>query len=170
MIKIKIGIVIILLLSLSACGYRMAGKAELDPIFDNPYVGFQRGGRTVAELVESQFRANDIQVVSEKDADVIVNILFERQRQKILSVDEQGKVREYELILTVGMNVKSPEGETYLARQNIRLSRSFLFDINDVLGNQREQLAIYQEMREDISRLIIYRLQTVSSTAILEET
>ena len=169
MIKVKFAILIILLLTFSACGYQLAGKAELDPVFDNPHVEYQRGGRVVAELLEKQFRANDVNTVSKQDADVIVNILFERRGRKILSVDEQGKVREYELIMTVGLDVKSAEGEAYLAKQNIRLTRSFLFDINDVLGNQREQEAIYQEMREDISRLIIYRLQTVSSVPTSED-
>ena len=133
MIKVKFTILIILLLTLSACGFRLAGKAELDPVFENTHVGYQSGG------------------------------------SEILAVDAQGKVREFELIMRVGVDAKSAEGETYLANQDIRLTRSILFDINDVLGSQREQEAIYQEMREDISRLIIYRLQTVSSVPTSED-
>ena len=163
MIKIKYAIAIVLLLSLSACGFRMAGKADLDPVFEKTYVGYQGGGREVAALLERQFRANDIKTVPEQEADVIVNILYERRDREILAVDEQGKVREFELIMRVGVVAKSIEGDNYLENQDIRLSRPVLFDINDVLGSQREQEAIYQEMREDISRLIIYRLQTVSS-------
>ena len=169
MIKIKFALLIILLVTLSACGFRLAGKAELDPVFENTHVGYQSGGREVAALLERQFRANDINPVAAQAADVIVNILYERRDREILAVDAQGKVREFELIMRVGVDAKSATGETYLANQDIRLTRSILFDINDVLGSQREQEAIYQEMREDISRLIIYRLQTVSSVPTSED-
>ena len=152
MIKVKFTILIILLLTLSACGFRLAGKAELDPVFENTHVGYQSGGREVAALLERQFRANDINPVAEQVADVIVNILYERRDREILAVDAQGKVREFELIMRVGVDAKSAEGETYLANQDIRLTRSILF-----------------EMREDISRLIIYRLQTVSSVPTSED-
>lgn len=169
MIKVKVIFLVCLLMASSACGYRLASKAELDPVFDNTYVGYQSGGREVAVQVEKQFRTNEINLVSEKDADVIVNVLYERKDREIVAIDSQGKVREYELIMRVGVDAKSATGETYLANQDVRLTRTLLFNIDDVLGNQREQEAIYQEMREDIARLIIYRLQTVSSAAEAED-
>ena len=161
MYRIKIITIIIVLFSLSACGYRLAGKADLDPVFESTYVTYKRGGAAVAELLEKQFRANDIKIVAEKDAAVIVNVLYEQKKQEILSVDEQGKVREYALIMRVGVNAKTVDNKKLMPTQNIRLTRDFIFDIDDVLGKQREAAEIYQEMREDISRLIIYRLQAV---------
>ena len=160
--RVKVFFLVILLMALSACGFRMAGKAELDPVFDNTYVAYQSGGREVAVQLKKQFRTNEFNLVSKEDADVIVTILYELRDREILAVDGQGKVREYELIMSVGVDAKSAEGKTYLANQNVRLTRSLLFNIDDVLGNQREQEAIYQEMREDIARLIIYRLQAVT--------
>jgi LPS-assembly lipoprotein len=79
-------------------------------------------------------------------------------------VDENGKVREYELILQVGIRLEDEKGKVLIKNQNIRLSRDFLFEIDDVLGKTSEREQIYQEMREDIARLIVYRLQAITSS------
>ncbi len=154
---------------LSGCGYKLAGKADLDPIFESSHVSYQGQGEKVAELLEKQFKVNQVALVSKEQASVLVDVLYEKKEREILSVDEEGKVREYELILQVGVDVKNTEGVKLMQDQNIRLTRDFLFDINDVLGKGSEEEQIYQEMREDAARLIIYRLQAISSEPIKEE-
>ena len=148
---------------LSGCGYHLAGKADLDPVFENSHVSYQNRGRVIAELLEKQFEVNGVNLVSKEEASALVNVLYERREKDILSVDEEGKVREYELILLVGIDVRDVEGNKLMRDQNIRLTRDLLFDIDDVLGKGSEENKIYQEMQEDVARLILYRLQAVSS-------
>jgi len=151
---------------LSGCGYKRAGKADLDPIFESSHVTFASGGRAMAQLVEEQLTANDADIVALDAADAIVNILYERRTREILSVDEEGRVSEYELILRVGLNVVDANGKVLINDQDFRLSRDFFFEIQEVLGT--EQRVIYEELRQDISRLIIYRLQAVSTAETTE--
>ena len=148
---------------LSACGFHLAGKADLDPVFEHTYVTYKGAGEKMAKLVEERLKANKNDLVELEDASAIVTVLYERRDRDVLSVDEEGKVREYELVLHVGVSVKNAEGARLIQDQNIRLSRDFLFDIDDVIGKGREQNVIYQEMREDVSRLILYRLQAIST-------
>lgn len=160
--KLNICVIAIMLFVLSACGYRLAGKADLDPIFESTHVSYQGRGRIVAELIEKQFEANKYEVVPLDKATAIVDVLYERRDREILSLDEDGKVREYELILRVGVSVKDAEGNILVNNQEIRLTRDFLFEINQLLGKTSEEQNIYQEMRADASRLILYRLQAIS--------
>ena len=153
---------------LSGCGYHLAGKAELDPVFESTFVSYQNRGRNIADLLKEQFEVNGVNLVSKEEASVLVDVLYERREKDILSVDEEGKVREYELILMVGVDVRDVDGKKLMKTQKIRLTRDFLFDIDDVLGKGSEENKIYQEMREDVARLILYRLQAVSSE--VEET
>ena len=148
---------------LSGCGYHLAGKAELDPVFESSYISHKNRGHLIAELLRKQFDVNGIKLVAKEEASALVEVLYERREKDILSVDEEGKVREYELILMVGVDVRDAEGKKLMKDQNIRLTRDFLFDIDDVLGKGSEENKIYQEMREDVARLILYRLQAVSS-------
>lgn len=161
MLKTKLFLVLLSFSLLSGCGYRLAGKADLDPVFENSHITFAAGGQLIAELVEEQLHANGVDIVEIDEASAIINILYERSSREILSVDEQGRVSEYELILRIGLNVVDADGKVLINNQDFRLSRDFFFEIQEVLGN--EERVIYDELRQDISRLIIYRLQAVST-------
>ena len=165
---IKIITLLIIVSVLVGCGYKIAGEADLDSVFDKTHVTYQARGKAMAELVEQQLRVNQNELVSAEDASAIVTILYERTEREILALDEEGKVREYELILRVGFSVKDAEGKAMIKNQNIRLSRAYLFDLDNVLGGRLEEKLLYQEMREDASRLIVYRLQAVTSEQVEE--
>ncbi len=165
---VKLLIIVISFALVSGCGYRLAGKADLDPVFESTHVGYKGRGRAMAELLEEQFKANKYELTSAEQATALVEVLYDNTDREILSVDEDGKVREYELILLVGIDVRNAEGKKILNNQKIRLTRDFLFDIDAVLGKSSEERKIYQEMREDVARLILYRMQAVTSE--VEET
>jgi LPS-assembly lipoprotein len=133
-------------------------------MFDKTSVSHEANADVMANVVISQFKANDIEIVDVESASANLTILYETQNKEILSVDENGKVREYELILQIGIRLEDEKGKVLIKNQNIRLSRDFLFEIDDVLGKTSEREQIYQEMREDIARLIVYRLQAISSS------
>jgi len=161
--KLNLLIIVITVSLISGCGYRLAGKADLDPVFETTHVSYQGRGQAMAELLEKQFEVNKYQLVSADQASALVEVLYENTDREILSVNEEdGKVREYELILSVGIDVKDSEGKKLVSNQEVRLTRDFLFDINDVLSKGSEEQAIYQEMRADAARLILYRLQAIS--------
>ncbi|MFK8026802.1 MAG: LPS assembly lipoprotein LptE [Gammaproteobacteria bacterium] len=159
---VKLLIIVISFALVSGCGYRLAGKADLDPVFESTHVGYKGRGRAMAELLEEQFKANKYELTSAEQATALVEVLYDNTDREILSVDEDGKVREYELILRVAVDIRDSEGKKLVDSQVVRLTRDFLFDINDVLGKGNEERAIYQEMRADAARLILYRLQAIT--------
>ena len=61
------------------------------------------------------------------------------------------------------MDVSDAEGKKLIKPLDIRLTRDFLFEVDEVLGKASEEHLIYQEMREDIARLVMYRLQAIST-------
>lgn len=154
-------LLIFIVLAMSACGFRMAGKADLAPEFDRTHVFYSGSAKYVSSQLRRQLEANEVSLTDKEDANVIVHLRYDRAEKKILSVTDSGRAREYELILDVGFEVKNAEGQMLLGNQNIRLTRDFLFDINDVLGKSEEEKEIYREMRKDAARLIVYRLQSI---------
>ena len=154
-------VLVLIVFSLSACGFRLAGKADLAPQFERTHVSFSGNAKYVSRQLEKQLAANEVELADKDEANVIVHLRYDRKKKKILSVTDSGRAREYELVLNVGFDVKDAEGQTLLAPQNIHLTRDFLFDINDVLGKSEEEKEIYREMRRDAARLIVYRLQSI---------
>ncbi len=81
----------------------------------------------------------------------------------ILTVDNDGKAREYELILRVNFDVKGVDDSNLLNEQNISLSRDFVFDKSDLLGANEEEQKLFNEMRNDVAKLIVHRLQAINN-------
>ena len=154
-------LLVFVVLTISACGFRMAGKADLAPEFDRTHVYYSGSAKYVSSQLRKQLEANEVDLTDKEDANMIVHLRYDRAEKKILSVTDSGRAREYELILDVGFDARNAEGEMLLSNQNIRLTRDFLFDINDVLGKSEEEKEIYREMRKDAARLIVYRLQSI---------
>ena len=80
----------------------------------------------------------------------------------MLTLDSDGKAREYELSLNVTFNVKRPDNSYLLREQSVSLNRDFVFDKRNLLGANEEEQQLFSEMRSDAAKLIVYRLQTIS--------
>lgn len=149
---------------LAACGFQPAGKVNLDSKFASTHIYTLSNATVMVDLIERQFQENDFLLVDQAEAMIVINVLNEKTRKRILSVDSDGKARMYELELTVSIAIKDAAGESLLPNQEIQVSREFLFDVNSVLGKSNEEQAIYTEMQNDAARLIMNRLQAFSST------
>ena len=79
----------------------------------------------------------------------------------MLTFDSDGKAREYELILKVTFEVRGPNNSYFLKDQSISLNRDFVFEKGDLLGANEEEQQLFSEMRNDVAKLIVYRLQTI---------
>ncbi len=99
-------------------------------------------------------------VESVDDSTATLRITRNQTGKRILSVSDKGKVQEYELSVSVAFEVKGQD-TILLENQTIRVKRDFLFDENDVLGKAQEEQIVFRDMRKDLVRLMIYRLQTI---------
>jgi LPS-assembly lipoprotein len=79
-------------------------------------------------------------------------------------VDSRGRAREYTLSYAISFSLNGPQpvtGDVFrIEQQDLRIERDFLFDPEDVLGNARGESQLYEEMRQDLVRLILLRLQS----------
>ena len=146
---------------LLGCGFQLRGKVELPPEMSRTYItGLPRFTEFGANL-RRQLRANGIEVVDAADeSTATLRITRNRRGKRVLSVNDKGKVQEYELSVSVAFEVKGQD-TMLLDNQTISLQREFLFDENDVLGKAQEEQLVFRDMRKDLVRLMIFRLQTI---------
>ena len=90
-----------------------------------------------------------------------LQILNEETEKVVLTVDNDGKAREFELLLRITFDVKRSDNSILLDQQTIDLDRDFVFDKSDLLGTNEEEQELFNEMRNDAAKLIVYRLQTI---------
>ena len=158
----KILYILVLLSMQFGCGFHLAGSGDFSSILDNSSVLSAASSRELVRLVEKNLLSNKINIVDKNEATAVINILSEETERAVLTLDSDGKAREFELILKVTFDAKKPDNSFLLREQNISINRDFVFDKSDLLGANEEEQQLFSEMRRDVAKLIVYRLQTIT--------
>ena len=156
-------LVILLLFSLSACGYHLRGsspkktRAEVAKVF----VADKRAS-TVALKVREQLSIAGAKPAKEiEKARYVLNLERERFEQTVLSVSAAtGKVEEYQLSLSLFISLREAGGAELVAREEIRFTKDYTFDEDAVLGTFEEEEALNKELVDLAADEIIRRLNT----------
>jgi LPS-assembly lipoprotein len=143
------------------CGFHLRGQADLSPELAKTHIVGVSPYSEFAANLRQQLRANGVQIVDAEQSTSTLRITRNVGGKRVLSVDQNGKVLEFELYSVVSFEVTGQEKTILLKNQTISLSRSFLFDVNDVLGKAQEEALLREDLQEDVVRLIIYRLQAI---------
>lgn len=159
---LKVVVLSMLLVGLTACGFKLRGAYTLPEAIQKIYVQGSSGSDLVADLKATL--AYSAQVVTKKiDADAILVINKEDVKRRTLSVDSRGKVREAELEYTVLYSVVTPAGDVLLEQESVVLVRDYVDDENDVIGRSNEAQIITKDLKRDASQRIVRRLQTLGT-------
>ena len=152
--------VIGLVFMLAACGFHLRGDFKFD--FRSMYVDPQ--GSPVFRLIKRLNRGMQMTeiVQNPKEAEVILSITQEREKQKTLSYDNHGDAREYALFYRVTYSLRTQKGKELVAPTTITLRRTMTYDDSEDLAKEREKRMLYADMQQDIANQILRRLSKVS--------
>jgi LPS-assembly lipoprotein len=142
-------------LALAACGFQLRGQQsfpfETINVPNNTPLGIELQ-RNIASASERTKL-----VPSAADAEAVLSVLTEQQEKVILSLNTQGRVREFQLRYRVVFRVASPKGADYIPPTPIVLTRDITFN-DQVLAKETEEAQLYREMRSDMVQQIMRRL------------
>ncbi len=145
-----------LLALLSACGFQLREAIDLP---DHLQAIKVEGGGAVGHHIRKAIQDTDARLVTDvREATAILRILDERQTRRVLSVDTEGRVNEYELYLGVTIQLVDKAGKVLIPRSVQSQTRNYLFDPNDVLGKDAEEQALFAEMRRELARQVLRRV------------
>ena len=159
-------VLILLILSgmLTGCGFRLAGSSNGDAARGIESISLHgpASSRELMQFTRNFLESSKIHIASAEQASARLGILSEGTDKEVLSLDSDGKAREYDLVLNITFDVKRSDESYLLSEQSISLNRAFVFDKRDVLGSAEEEQKLIDEMRKHAARLIVYRLQAIS--------
>jgi LPS-assembly lipoprotein len=149
--------VLLLLVSLSACGFQLRGATQL-PAQLQP-LNLQEGGDgELRNELLALLEANDVALAASPAlAAGHLKIGNQVQTRRVISVDSRGRAREYELNYSVYYTIKSAHID---AENVVKLQRELLFDPDNVLGADYEEQTLYRDMKRDAARLILQQLES----------
>ena len=162
-------LVCILLISmLNACGFKLRGALELSPDMSPLYLQ-QNSLFELARQIKPLLAANEIKLTeNEHEANAYLTLNSEQKKRNVLSVDSNGRAREYLLSYTVLFSITIKSATALKAKdieQSISISRSLLFDPDAVLAVTNESEILYKDMQRDAAQLILLKMQAHSKNS-----
>jgi LPS-assembly lipoprotein len=145
------------LLSLNGCGFALRGPVNFP--FASIYVAFPDNSLLGGEL-KRNISANGKTLISSDGnaAEVVLEVLGESREKTILSLNSQGRVREYNLTYNLRFRVKDKTGKEVLEPTAISLKRNISFNETQVLAKEAEEALLYRDMQSDLVQQIMRRL------------
>lgn len=149
--------------ALSACGFALRGSGgQFNMPFRSIYLAFPETSSLGTELRRNLRGGDAVDVVSEPArAEAQFEVLSEARGKSILSLNSQGRVREYLLTYTLVFRVRDAKGGELLGPTEINLKRPLTFNETQVLAKESEEALLYRDMQTDLVQQILRRLAAV---------
>jgi LPS-assembly lipoprotein len=144
----------------AACGFHLRGtetsRVHLPPIYLTGPAG------PLQQEVRHYLSISDVSLVNDqKDAQLVIDLKGEDVQRRVLSVGSTGKVEEYEVHYAATYAVTLGNGESLIPTETLDEQRSYSFNETNVLAKDVEQDRLVQDMRRDVVRQMMLRLQSV---------
>jgi LPS-assembly lipoprotein len=160
----RVLLVTALVLFISGCGFQLRGSQTL-PV-ERLYLALPVNspiGAEISRVVRSSTNASV--VPNRKDAQAIVELLGEQREREVLSINAQGRAREYQLRLRTTFRVIDQEGIELIAPTSLVARRDIGFNESELLAKESEEALLYRDMQSDLVRQIVNRLQGIKANA-----
>jgi LPS-assembly lipoprotein len=160
------GALLALALMLSACGFHLRGEGGHYTLpFPTMYVGLPESSPLAIDL-KRNIRANGGTTVvnNAKDAAGVIEVLSdpEKTRSKsILSLNSNGRVRQYLLSYNIVFRVLDNQGNVLLDHTQLNLTRPIDFNETQLLAKEQEEALLYRDMQTDLVQQIMRRLAAI---------
>ncbi len=147
--------------ALSGCGFQLRGAAVLPPsVSPMLFTGAAPHDLLRVDL-ENLLADSGVQMTTKQaEAKSILQVQERKSGKRILSVDQHGKVAEYELNESVRFRLTKPDGSELVPQQQAIITRSYVNTGGEqLLGKQSEELLLRTDMQRDLTAQIMRRLE-----------
>ena len=152
---------LVLLATLSGCGFHLQGRVPLSRVLTVTYVD---APDVQTDFVQDLRRALLVSGASlglnSEEATAVIHIERDALVERVLSVSARNIPREYELTYTVRFSVRGRSGEL-LPAESVSASREFSFDERALLAKDREQEVLREALARDLVGLVMRRLSSL---------
>lgn len=158
-----LGIALASTLALSACGFHLRTSVLGNDLpFRSIYISVAKNSPLGAELRRNIRGSGELEIKeTPEEAEAILDLLSETRDKVILSVNSQGRVREYVLRYTATIRVKDNQNRILLAPTTISLKRDLSYNETEVLAKESEETILYRDMQSDLVQQILRRLAAI---------
>ena len=153
---------LILAAVLAGCGFHLRGAGGETLPYRTMYIALPETAEVRIWLERYIRSGGDTTIVAEAPAaEAVFQQLEDRRQKTILSVNAQGRVREYRLQLTYRFRLLDNKGREIVPPNEISLARDISFDDSSVLAKDLEEGLLWRDMNNDLVNQIMRRLSII---------
>ena len=153
--------VIIVALSVAACGFQMQGALRTPPEMARTFIDVDDRNSLLARELRAQLQSADVEIVdSATAATARLLITFEETDQRVLSVSARNVPTEYEVYYTIQYAIDAGQ-RRLLEPQTLTETRNYTYDSTLVLGKAREEELLRDAIVEDLVRIVLKQIATL---------
>ncbi len=143
--------------ALAACGFRLRGTQTLP--FDRVFIEAPTASPLAIELANAIRSGTATTVVpTAAQAQAVIHIVTEARERDVLSVDAEGRAREFRSRLRVVFRVSDGKAREHLGATPINAFRDLAAREEQLLAREYEEAQLYQDMLVDVAQQILRRL------------
>ena len=166
LVRVRVLFAVCLVLTLSACGFHLRGSNGSFMLpFATMNIGLPDTSPLAIDLKRYIRAVGSTEIVDTREAaDATLEVLADPEKTRtksILSLNSNGRVREYQLGYSIQFRVVDKAGNVLLGLTTIALNRPITFNESQVLAKETEEAQLYRDMRNDLVQQIMRRLAAI---------
>lgn len=159
---LRLLLALIIAAAVAGCGFHLRGAGSGNLPYKTMYIALPDTAEVNIWLQRYIKAAGSTEIVDDgKTAEAIFQQITDSRLKTILSVNAQGRVREYRLQLTYSFRVTNAKGQILIPPNEIQLSRDISFDDSNILAKDLEEGLLWRDMNNDLVNQIMRRLTII---------
>ena len=153
---------VLLAAALTGCGFHLRGVGSGNLPYKTMYIAMPETAEVNIWLQRYIKASGSTTIVDDaKQAEALFQQMSDSRQKTILSVNAQGRVREYRLQLDYRFRVVNQKGQVLVPPNEINLTRDITFDDSNVLAKDLEEGLLWRDMNNDLVNQIMRRLSII---------
>ena len=149
-------------IALAGCGFKLRGSGSGNLPYKTILIALPETAEVRVWLERYIKAAGSTEIVEDgKQAEAVFQQITDSRLKTILSVNAQGRVREYRLQLSYSFRVTNAKGQILIPPNEIQLSRDISFDDSNILAKDLEEGLLWRDMNNDLVNQIMRRLTII---------
>lgn len=157
----KTGILLLCLL-LTACGYHLRGSISMPESLKNLYI-FNASSALQSQLGEVIKSSKGHLAGSPGEAGLVIKILNEEMKTRVLSIGSTGKSNESELNYFLQFQFYDNQENQIMEEQRIEIAREYFNDQTAVLAKSNEEEMLRKEIYKQAVRMLMLRAEAAAA-------
>jgi LPS-assembly lipoprotein len=145
------------LATLAGCGFHLRTVQDLP--FATLYLNLPETSPLRAELARTLRGGTHTQLTDKAaTAEAVLELIAEAREREVLSLNAQGRAREYLLRYRLAFRLHDGKGRELVGPTELRAQRDVSFNDSQILAKESEEALLYRDMQTDIVQQLLRRM------------